>query len=41
MGCGKDRSPRAQKFTWNKDGSPDFGIPQKEGIEIPVPSGTN
>lgn len=41
LGCGKDRSPRAQKFIWNKDGSPDFGIPLKEGIEIPVPSGTN
>jgi len=41
LGCGKDRSPRAQKFTWNKDGSPNFGIPVKENVEIPVPSGTN
>lgn len=41
LGCGKNRSPRAQKFTWDKDGSPDFGIPLKEGIEIPVPSGTH
>jgi len=41
LGCGKDRSPRAQKFTWNKDGSPSFGIPVKEGAEMPMPSGTN
>jgi len=41
LGCGKDRSPRAQKFSWNKDGSPNFGIPVKDGVEIPVPSGTN
>ena len=41
LGCGKDRSPRAQKFTWNKDGSPIFGIPVKDGVKIPLPSGTN
>ena len=40
LGCGKQRSPRMQKFTWNKDGSPDFGIPVKEGVAMPVPSGT-
>ncbi len=38
MGCGGNRSPRAQKFTWNKDGTPHFGEPVKEGIPIPVPS---
>lgn len=38
LGCGKQRSPRMQKFSWNKDGSPDFGTPVKEGVEIPVPS---
>ncbi len=27
QGCGNFRSPRAQRFTWNKDGSPNFGIP--------------
>lgn len=32
QGCGKDRSPRMQRFTWNKDGTPDFGIPVKEGV---------
>lgn len=27
QGCGKFRSPRIQRFTWNKDGSPNFGVP--------------
>ena len=40
-GCGDKRSPRAQQFTWRKDGSPDFGIPVKTGVPIAVPSGTN
>lgn len=26
-GCGRFRSPRAQKFNFRKDGTPDFGIP--------------
>lgn len=38
QGCGNDRSPRAQKFGWKKDGSPDFGIPLKEDTAIAVPS---
>lgn len=38
-GCGGKRSPRMQKFTWNKDGTPNFGIPVKEGEELKVPSG--
>jgi GH43 family beta-xylosidase/arylsulfatase A-like enzyme len=37
-GCGGKRSPRMQKFTWNKDGTPNFGIPVKEGTELAVPS---
>ena len=41
LGCGKNRSPRAQKFTWDKQGIPKFGLPLKEGIPIPVPSGTH
>ena len=40
QGCGKTRSPRAQKFTWNADGLPDFGVPVKDGEAIAVPSGT-
>lgn len=38
QGCGRHRSPRAQRFTWNKDGSPNFGEPIKEKTPIPVPS---
>lgn len=26
-GCGRHRSPRAQQFSWNADGSPYFGVP--------------
>ena len=39
LGCGRFRSPRAQKFSWNKDGTPNFGVPVKEGIRLPVPAG--
>jgi GH43 family beta-xylosidase len=38
QGCGRFRSPRAQKFTWNKDGTPDFGEPVKTDIPIENPS---
>jgi GH43 family beta-xylosidase len=38
QGCGKQRSPRMQKFGWNKDGTPNFGIPVKEGVYLPAPS---
>lgn len=31
LGCGGHRSPRAQPFTWNADGTPDFGRPVAEG----------
>lgn len=41
QGCGGFRSPRAQKFTWNKDGTPNFGVPVKEGNVLIVPSGSN
>jgi hypothetical protein len=39
LGCGRFRSPRAQRFSWKKDGTPDFGVPVKEGVELPAPSG--
>lgn len=39
-GCGPHRSPRAQKFSWNADGSPDFGEPVAEDVAQPLPSGT-
>ena len=38
QGCGKQRSPRAQKFTWNKDGSPNFGIPVRTNAPLKIPS---
>jgi len=38
-GCGDRRSPRAQKFTWKADGTPDFGRPVPVGEAIPRPSG--
>ncbi len=39
QGCGKHRSPRAQPFTWNADGTPDFGTPVAPGTPIQRPSG--
>ncbi|HMR18980.1 MAG TPA: glycoside hydrolase family 43 protein [Sphingobacterium sp.] len=33
------RNPRIQKFTWNSDGTPNFGIPVKIGEKIKKPSG--
>jgi GH43 family beta-xylosidase len=37
QGCGKFRSPRAQRFTWNTKGIPYFGEPVKAGISIKAP----
>lgn len=39
QGCGRMRAPRAQKFSWNKDGTPNFGIPVKAGLKLHVPVG--
>lgn len=39
-GCGPQRSPRMQPFSWKEDGTPDFGIPVKTGVPLKVPSGT-
>ena len=38
-GCGSTRSTRAQRFTWNADGTPNFGVPVALGEEIAAPSG--
>ncbi|WP_345329759.1 glycoside hydrolase family 43 protein [Mucilaginibacter defluvii] len=38
-GCSNKRSPRAQKFTWNKDGSPNFGVPLSTSKPLAKPSG--
>lgn len=39
QGCGDNRNPRAQKFTWNGDGTPNFGEPVATGASIQKPSG--
>ncbi|HEY1273041.1 MAG TPA: family 43 glycosylhydrolase, partial [Terriglobales bacterium] len=39
QGCGMHRAPRAQPFTWNADGTPNFGTPIAEGVRIARPSG--
>ncbi|HGY56739.1 MAG TPA: T9SS type A sorting domain-containing protein [Caldithrix abyssi] len=36
---GWHRDVRLQKFTWNGDGSPNFGVPQKAGTVLQKPSG--
>jgi len=38
QGCGRHRSPRAQPFTWHKDGTPFFGDPVKPGETLEIPS---
>lgn len=38
QGCGRHRSPRAQRFTWTADGLPHFGVPVKTGVPSVVPS---
>ncbi len=40
QGCGRYRSPRAQKFIWKEDGLPYFGDPIKPGILLTAPSST-
>jgi GH43 family beta-xylosidase len=39
QGCGNARSPRMQKFTWNPNGTPNFGEPVSTGVSIQKPSG--
>lgn len=36
---GWDRVIRTQKFTWNADGSPNFGVPIPSSQNVPMPSG--
>ncbi|NUT47756.1 MAG: family 43 glycosylhydrolase [Saccharothrix sp.] len=38
-GCDMNRSTRAQKFTWNSDGTPNFGTPVRLGTTLTAPSG--
>jgi GH43 family beta-xylosidase len=39
QGCADNRNPRMQKFTWNADGSPNFGEPVKINSPIKKPGG--
>lgn len=34
QGCGWHRAPRAQPFSWNADGTPDFGKPVSSNVPI-------
>ncbi|GAB2750905.1 family 43 glycosylhydrolase [Streptomyces bullii] len=38
-GCDNGRTTRAQKFTWNSDGTPNFGTPVRLGASLAGPSG--
>ncbi|WP_438027868.1 glycoside hydrolase family 43 protein [Sorangium sp. So ce233] len=38
-GCDTQRTTRAQRFTWNSDGTPNFGVPVGTSVDIQVPSG--
>jgi GH43 family beta-xylosidase len=38
QGCGKFRSPRIQRFTWNPDGTPNFGTPISTNTVLAKPS---
>jgi GH43 family beta-xylosidase len=38
-GCGNGRTTRAQKFTWNADGTPNFGTPVALGTTLAGPAG--
>lgn len=41
QGCGRFRQPRAQRFTWKADGTPDFGTPVAAGVPLRKPSHHN
>jgi GH43 family beta-xylosidase len=38
-GCDNNRTTRAQRFTWNADGTPNFGVPVRLGVVLDSPSG--
>jgi GH43 family beta-xylosidase len=39
QGCGDKRSTRMQRFTWNADGEPEFGVAVPLSTNIVIPSG--
>jgi GH43 family beta-xylosidase len=38
QGCRAARSPRIQRFTWNSDGNPNFGVPEPTDVPLIKPS---
>lgn len=38
--CTARRAPRMQQFHWRADGTPDFGVPVRDGVPLPAPSGS-
>lgn len=38
-GAGWNRQVQMQPFTWNADGSPNFGVPIAAGVPLPLPGG--
>lgn len=41
QGCGSSRNVRMQKFTFNSNGTPNFGAPVSVGLSVNRPSGEN
>jgi GH43 family beta-xylosidase len=41
QGCGKTRTTRVQKISWNADGTPNLGVPVSTSTVLPGPSGEN
>lgn len=39
QGCGTTRTTRAQKISWNADGTPNLGVPVSTSTVLPGPSG--
>lgn len=39
QGCSNNRNPRMQKFTWNSDGTPNFGVAVPINVPIKKPRG--
>ncbi|RSK34601.1 glycoside hydrolase family 43 protein [Hymenobacter metallilatus] len=38
-GCVEKRNPRMQRFSWNPDGTPNFGVPAAINTPLPKPGG--
>ncbi|TRZ42047.1 family 43 glycosylhydrolase [Robertkochia solimangrovi] len=38
QGCGNLRKPRMQRIYWKEDGTPWFGVPVPEGVQLEIPA---